>query len=241
MVKHTPRWSIIVPTVAGWSGSLGRAYPGLRAAAALARGEIVVVFDTPVPEPPPGTACEVTVVATGGNRGYAGACNEGARHAHGSMLLFVNDDVFVEASLLRGLEEHWPSDDRVGAVVPDVWSERLRRSEAGCFVQSRFGILDTRQEDLAGRTHIDYPCGAAVAIERRTLDRAGGWEELYAPGYWEDESFPCRLSFVTLEHQLFEARRLPSGPQRASPVGAPLSWQPSTPGHNEDRQRQRGN
>ncbi len=114
------------------------------------------------------------------------------------MLLFVNDDVFVEASLLRGLEEHWPSDDRVGAVVPDVWSERLRRSEAGCFVQSRFGILDTRQEALAGRTHIDYPCGAAVAIERRTLDRAGGWEELYAPGYWEDVDLGLTLQHLHL-------------------------------------------
>lgn len=199
MTKHTVRWSVIVPTVAGWRGLLGQTFPGLQEAAARVEGEVVVVLDTPTLESSPRAPFDAVVVSTGGGRGYAGACNEGLRHARGSTLLFVNDDVFVEPDLLLRLEELWLSEPGAGAVIPDVWSQRLRRSEAGCFVSSRLGILDTRQEPLAGRTRVDYPCGASVAMQKSVLERIGGWEELYAPGYWEDVDLGLTLRKTGLD------------------------------------------
>jgi len=164
--------------------------------AAATGGTVVVVVDG---DPGPGWSppAGVTVVRTGASLGYGGACNLGAGAVGGELLLFLNDDVLVGPDLLHHLEGQL-ADPGVGAVTPDVWSVRLGRSEAGCTVRWRRGLLDTAQGPLRTTGQVGYPCGAAVALRRAVFEGLGGFDTLYAPGYWEDVDLGLTLARLGL-------------------------------------------
>ncbi len=198
--KHNLTWSLVVPTIRGWDGPLRNTWLSVCEAAAHANAEILVVFDAPgqYRPPPLPTALSARVITTGGGAGYAGACNAGLLAAHGQLTFFLNDDVILPPDVLHELEKAWHGSDRPGAVVPDVWSEILGRSESGCRLSRRHGLLDSFQDPLDGREQVDYPCGAAVAMETHLIRSIGGWETVYAPGYWEDVDLGLRLGAMGL-------------------------------------------
>ncbi len=180
-------WSLVVPTLRGFEGPLHATLAAMSAAAGNVGGELIVVHDAAEPGPDvSGLGIRVRETVTGGGRGYGAACNAGLRVCRGRKVAFLNDDVMVEGDLLQRLETGWDLDSEAGAVVPDVWNEHLGRSESGCRLTSRCGLLDAVQEPLEGCQQLDYPCGAAVAADAEILRSLGGWEEMYAPGYWED-------------------------------------------------------
>ncbi len=196
MPQHSVPWTVVVPTVQGWPGVLGTTWNSLVSATAEGGGELVVVFDGREPRSrcPGAGGVPLRIVATGGGAGYGGACNAGLGCARGRRVLFLNDDVAVPEDLLPALEAAWEGAPRVGAVVPDVWSEKLGRSESGCRLTARMGLLDAAQLPLEEVNRPDYPCGAAVAMEADLIRRLEGWETLYAPGYWEDVDLGLTLS-----------------------------------------------
>lgn len=185
-------WSVIVPTRVGWT-NLQRSLPAIAAALGGA-GEILVVADNVRLDPEAGRSSPFRAVAHAGERGFATACNAGAREARGRRLLFVNDDVELEATTVAALE-HILDDPGVAAVGPNVWSEQLRRSESGSRLEWRRGVLDARQDALPENGVWDVPflTGAAVAVRRDEFLRIGGFDERLAPYYWEDVDLCLRL------------------------------------------------
>jgi len=198
--KHNLTWSLVVPTVQGWDGPLRKTWLTICEAAAHANAEILVVSDASgqCRLPPLPTGIAARVIITGGGAGYAGACNAGLLAARGQLTFFLNDDVILPPNVLHELEDAWHGSDRPGAVVPDVWSERLGRSESGCRLSRRHGLLDSSQDPLDGCQQVDYPCGAAVTMETHLIRLIGGWETVYAPGYWEDVDLGLRLGAMGL-------------------------------------------
>ena len=184
-------WSAIVPTRLGWS-NLQRSLPAL-AASVGDRGEILVVADNVALEGAQLSAPVHTVAHTG-RRGFAPACNAGARAARGRRLLFVNDDIELEAPTVARLGVAL-DDPAVAAAGPNVWSERLGRSESGSRLEWRRGVLDTRQDALpaSGEWDVPYLTGAAIAVRRDEFFNAGGFDERLAPYYWEDVDLCLRL------------------------------------------------
>jgi GT2 family glycosyltransferase len=148
------RWSVVVPTRAGWE-HLARTLPPLLAILGAA-DEVVVVGDrceAPLPATPD-ERCRIVV--HGGPPGFAPACNRGAREARGRLLLFLNDDVVACAGLLDRLEDELLRPG-VGAVSPDVFSELLGRSESGTTVTWHHGVLESRQEAVQGEGRVSAP------------------------------------------------------------------------------------
>ncbi len=185
-------WSVIVPTRAGWT-NLQRSLPAIAAALGGA-GEILVVADNVRLDPEAGRSLPFRAVAHGGERGFATACNAGAREARGRRLLFVNDDVEVEPTTVAALE-HVLDDPGVAAVGPNVWSETLGRSESGSRLEWRRGVLDARQDALpeSGVWDVPFLTGAAIAVRRDEFLRIGGFDARLAPYYWEDADLCLRL------------------------------------------------
>jgi len=181
-----------VPTRSSWQAIAGAVDAVL--AAGGAGVEVVVAGDQAEPGGPPPADRRVRVVVNRGARGFAPTCNVGARASRGALLLFLNDDVALGAGVLDALATALARPE-IGAAGPDVHSRALGRSESGTVLAWRRGVLEARQEALAGPAPVEVPylCGAALAVRRTDFERLGGFDERLAPYYWEDVDLSLRL------------------------------------------------
>jgi GT2 family glycosyltransferase len=132
----------------------------------------------------------VTLVSPGRNLGFAGGCNEGARHATSEALVFLNPDTVVApgalAELVRPLEE-----PTIGIV-----SARLRLLDRPDLLNSAgnevhvtgiawAGSYGEPAESVTELRDVAFPTGAAMAIRRDLFEELGGFTaELFM--YQED-------------------------------------------------------
>lgn len=181
-----------MPTRSSWTAIAGTVESVLGQGGAGV--ELVVAGDQAEPGGPPPADRRVRVVVNRGARGFAPTCNVGARAARGALLLFLNDDVALGAGVLDALATALARPE-VGAAGPDVHSRALGRSESGTALAWRRGVLEARQEALAGGEPVEVPylCGAALAVRRTDFERLGGFDERLAPYYWEDVDLSLRL------------------------------------------------
>jgi len=126
------------------------------------------------------------------NRGCAGGYNDGWRAASGDIVLFLNPDTTVDRRIAAALVEAFGGrpdaavcgckilypDGRTlwhagGIVHPNGMTNHLGKDEQ-----------DSGQYDQV--REIDYASGCAVAVRREFLERSGGFNEDYWPGYYEE-------------------------------------------------------
>lgn len=142
---------------------------------------------------------DVTLVRTGGNRGYAGGINAAMRHI-GDVdgVLILNPDLRVGAGAIRTLVDRLRSDPSLGIVVPRIVDEggstswSLRR-EPGLLRAASDALLGShwlsrpaafseyvREGSEYEYAHVaDWATGAAMLIRRETADRVGEWDERF--------------------------------------------------------------
>ncbi len=126
------------------------------------------------------------------NLGYVGGCNSGASVAKGEYLLFLNNDTEVRPFWLTnlvGLAEKTEDAGIVGAklVYPDGHLQ-----EAGGIIFSdgngwNYGRgMDPNDPRFNFVREVDYVSGAAMLVKRELWEKAGGFDQRYAPAYYED-------------------------------------------------------
>ncbi|MGH3777936.1 MAG: glycosyltransferase [Pseudonocardiaceae bacterium] len=126
------------------------------------------------------------------NVGFVGACNLGASHARGAYLLFLNNDTEVRPGALDALVGAADSDDRVGLVGAALVYPDGRLQESGGIVWADgSGWNYGRDRDAAApefqvRRDVDYCSGAAILVRRDLFEAVGGFDQRYAPAYYED-------------------------------------------------------
>lgn len=150
-----------------------------------------------------GEAWEVLVVDDGGgglgplpagvrliglpeNHGYGPAVNAGVAEARGACLLVLNDDVRLERETVAVLHRQLRDDD-VFAVVPRIASPLAAcGDEGGKAGVLRAGLLEL-VEAPAERVHPTlYPVGCCYLCSREAFETLGGYDDLFAPFFWED-------------------------------------------------------
>jgi GT2 family glycosyltransferase len=197
-VERDPSVAVIVPTVAGAS-HLPDLLTSLRSLDYGGAVETIVVDNasTDGTREIVGRFPDVHLLTLGGNRGFAGAVNEGARRAHADILAFVNDDMRVEPSWLTGLVDALRGGSScVSGVILDWRGERVQFAGGivnfhGAAAQAPFGqpLSRTLIEDGA---ELPFACGGSMAIERRLFLDFGGFDESYF-AYFEDVDLGWRL------------------------------------------------
>jgi len=140
----------------------------------------------------------VEALEIGRNLGFPGGCNRGvaaARHEH---VILLNNDVRVEPDFIAPLVAHL-ADPAVFCVTPRM----MHWDGEQVFCSAIAGELQHGQ--LIQRWHVHegadlihetsptlYASGAAMAFRASTFRRLGGFDELYAPFYWEDTDLGYR-------------------------------------------------
>ena len=133
------------------------------------------------------------------NLGFVGSCNAGATLARGEFIVFLNNDTTLTPgwldALLGTFESH-PDTGLAGAqlVYPDG---RLQESGGIVFADGsgwNYGRFDDpRHPAYTFVRETDYCSGAAIAIRRELFDRLGGFDERYAPAYYEDTDLAMKV------------------------------------------------
>ena len=189
-----------------------------------------------------GSVTRVKLIANRQNLGFAAAANQGVRESSAEFLLLLNPDVrlltgvdnLVQAAGQHGLAAGRLVDDKgrdqkgftvrrfptPAALVLELFG--VNRVWPSNPVNRRYRCLD---RDLSDQGPVEQPAGAFLMFRRDVWDRLGGFDEDFAPIWFEDVDFcrravsaGCRIEYVpsvTGEHrgghsvwQLSDARRL---------------------------------
>jgi len=135
---------------------------------------------------------EVTLVDAGRNLGFAGGCNVGFKATDAEIVVLLNDDAVVRPDTITKMVELASSDQDVGIIGCKIlYPDGKRLQHAGAAVLPNgltrhygYGELDTGQYDRV--FDCAYVTGAAVAIKRELLERAGLFDAGYYPAYFEE-------------------------------------------------------
>ncbi len=141
----------------------------------------------------------VHIVRNTNNLGFVKTCNAGAALAKGKYLFFLNNDTLVRDGWLDELVETFEQVPNVGIAGSKLLFEDGKLQEAGGIVW-RLGDgwnwgrnRDPNEPAFCFLRDADWVSGAALMIERTLFDELGGFDEYYAPAYYEDTDLAFRV------------------------------------------------
>lgn len=133
----------------------------------------------------------ITVSTTSENLRFLKNCNQAAEYARGEYIVFLNNDTAVTEGWLASLLEPF-KDKAVGVTGPMLLFADGVLQEAGGIIWSdasgwNFGRSDDRSKPAYSyRRDVDYVSGACLAIRGDLWRQLEGFDERFAPAYYED-------------------------------------------------------
>lgn len=132
------------------------------------------------------------------NQGFVRSCNAGAKAARGRCLMFLNNDTLVRDGWLDALVATFETVPNVGIAGAKLLSADGQLQEAGGVVW-RLGDAwnwgrgqDARDPAYCYLRDADWVSGAALMIPAELFALLGGFDEHFAPGYYEDTDLAFR-------------------------------------------------
>ncbi len=144
----------------------------------------------------------VVVIRDEVNRGFLRNCNNAAQSAKGQFIFFLNNDTNVQADWLKYLLDLIQSDASIGMVGSKLVYPDGRQQEAGGIIWKdasgwNYGRLDEPEKPEYNYVkEVDYISGAAIMIRTELWNQIGGFDDRYAPAYFEDSD----LAFEVRKH-----------------------------------------
>jgi GT2 family glycosyltransferase len=189
--SEKPSVSIIIPVFNNWMFT----YKCLRSVYEYTTGdyEIIVVDNHSTDLTPQLLASMrgIRVITNATNEVFVNACNQAAKCAKGDYLLLLNNDTEVTAGWLEALSAPF-ADARTGIVgakliYPDGTLQEaggiIWRDGTGC----NYGHGDNPDlPQYSYRRAVDYCSGACLMLSRKLWEEIGGFDQRYAPAYYED-------------------------------------------------------
>ncbi len=188
----SPEVSVIIPVFNQWELTRD-CLASIIASAPLDRLEVIVVDDASTDLTPSelGRVSNLRVVANAANAGFTRSANRGAQAARGRYLLFLNNDTRVCPGWLEGLVEATGAPGVAAAGSKLLYPSGLLQ-EAGAVIWSdgsgwNLGRgRNPRRPEYSYRRDVDYCSAASLMVRAEAFTQAGGFDERYSPGYYED-------------------------------------------------------
>ena len=134
----------------------------------------------------------IVVSRTDENMLFLRNCNHAARAARGKYLLFLNNDTQVQPGWLKPLTDLMEADASIGMTGSMLVFDDGALQEAGGIIwKDASGWNFGREDDPLKPEYqyvkeVDYISGAAIMIRRSLWEEIGGFDEYFAPAYYED-------------------------------------------------------
>lgn len=129
------------------------------------------------------------------NLGFLLACNAGVAASTGEHVLLMNNDAELLPGAVAPALERLAEDPAVGVVGGPILALDGALQEAGCIVwpdgscQGYGRGDDPQQGAYRFRRDVDFVSGAFLLTPRRVWDEVGGFDESFAPAYFEDVDY----------------------------------------------------
>lgn len=137
-------------------------------------------------------AKNVRLITTKENVRFLRNCNHAAQYAKGKYILFLNNDTQVQANWLEPLVDLIEQDEKIGMVGSKLVYPDGYLQEAGGIVwndASAWNYGNRKSPEDPEYNYVkeaDYISGAAVMIRKTLWEEIGGFDERFAPAYYED-------------------------------------------------------
>ena len=133
------------------------------------------------------------------NLGFVKAVNQGAELAAGEFLLLLNNDAFIETGAPGAAIDVLREDPGAGAVGGRIELLDGKLQEAGNIIWrdgscAGYGRGENPKDGaFRFRREVDYCSGAFLLFASEKFRELGGFDEAYAPAYYEESDFCLRL------------------------------------------------
>lgn len=198
--SSNPEVSIIIP-------GYGKADYTLRCLKSLADGaancnyEVIVVEDAsgdPSAEKLRNVS-GITLIWNQENLGFLRSCNKAAQQARGQFIYLLNNDTILLPGALEALTQTAKEYPNAGIVGSKLIYPNGLLQEAGGIVwlngdAANYGRNQAPDEPRYNYLReVDYISGASILVRRALWTAVGGFDERYAPAYYEDTDLSIRL------------------------------------------------
>ncbi|MEX2130293.1 MAG: glycosyltransferase [Pseudohongiellaceae bacterium] len=133
------------------------------------------------------------------NAGFVHAVNQAVQLATGETLLLLNNDAVLEPDSVEAALKTLNSRDDVGAVGGMIRLLDGKLQEAGSIIWDDGSCVgygrgnDPEQPEYMFQREVDYCSGAFLMFNRELFAKMGGFDEAFAPAYYEESDFCIRL------------------------------------------------
>lgn len=132
-------------------------------------------------------------------QGFVRSCNDGAKGARGKYVLMLNNDTEVSPGWIDELVHVFDHFSGVGMAGAKLLYPNGKLQEAGGIVWNNgdpwnYGREGNASEPRFNYTRqIDYISGACIMLPKTLWDELGGFDEQFAPAYFEDADLAFRV------------------------------------------------
>ena len=140
-----------------------------------------------------------TIIRNDENRHFLAGCNQAARQAKGQHLLFLNNDTKLLGDSLGAAHRLLTSSPSIGAVGGRLILPDGTLQEAGNIIWQDGSCLGYGRGEAPDdpkfmfRREVDYCSGAFLMTGREQFFELGGFDEDFAPAYYEETDYCVRL------------------------------------------------
>ena len=133
------------------------------------------------------------------NKGFVIAVNQGLQLCRGEFVLLFNNDALLEPDALSSAVAVFDEEPNTGAVGAKIKMLDGALQEAGSIIWNDGACLgygrgaDPSLPEFQFRREVDYCSGAFLLFRKQICDELGGFDEAYAPAYYEESDFCIRL------------------------------------------------
>lgn len=143
----------------------------------------------------------IQVVRNNENLRFLKNCNNAAKYARGEYLCFLNNDTQVQRDWLKFLVDAMEKDSSVGLVGSKlIYPDGTLQEAGGIIYTDASGCNYGRNDDpdciwYNYVKEVDYISGASVLLRRKTWKKLGGFDETFAPAYYEDTDLAFQIRY----------------------------------------------